>query len=64
MGERERVCVGGEPVRTGWVHEVGGCDWHSDLAFLVLCVCVCERIMDGSFGRIVVMWGGWTLAGW
>jgi hypothetical protein len=30
MGERERVCVGGEPVRTGWVHEVGGC----------VCVCV------------------------
>ena len=26
--------------------------------------CVCECIMDGSFGRIVVMWGGWTLAGW
>lgn len=62
------MCVGGEPVRLGWVHGSWGCDWHSDLAFLVfcVCVCVCERIswMGVLVELLLCGVGGRWLVGW
>jgi hypothetical protein len=63
MGERERVCVGGEPVRTGWVHGGWWCDWHSDLAFLVLCVCVSASWMGVLVELLLCGVGGRWLVG-